>query len=413
MENDQYFPHDVTAQNNFKIMRLKSDKGYEGYGLYWALLENLRLQKNYSMPISFLPQLAIQLLTSVELLRDVVQKYGLFVVDNEGFFFSAGLVKRMKPLEEKRKARDARREQTVTAVPLPRPSRGRQRRRNTPSTSAAQQESTEPLPMEELFPTAPFEPDLTPDLALDATQNGTEKETEMHHSEVVQNGANELFESAQNNAQNSVQNNMQSSAKTTQNAHLQNADNERVAMHSLVEESKVEKDKGKYGCCGTTTARMDACTTTTSIDVRRRVRSERSPVLPKSLWEVYVSEAMGERSWLELQAMHSGMGMRFMECVPIIEETFKRHVRTYGTESKIHSLCDAKSYFSNFIKRGSPTRRIVEEALKTCTTTVDVYRYETLVNGRRTYCGVDIPAEAPPRPNGTAVWDGGLRIWSK
>ena len=413
MKNDQYFPHDVTAQNNFKIMRLKSDIGYEGYGLYWALLENLRLQKNYSMPISFLPQLAVQLLTSVELLRDVVQKYELFVIDDEGFFFSAGLIKRMRPLEEKRKARDAKREYTETAAPSPRPSRGRQRRRNTPSTSVVQQETTEPLPMEELFPTAPLEPDLTPDLALDATQNGTEKETEMHHSEVVQKSANELFESAQNNAQNSVQNNMQNSTKTTQNTLLQNLDNERVATCSLEEESKVEKDKEKYGCCGTTTARMDACTTTTSIDARRRVRSDRSQTLPKSLWEIYISEAMGERSWLELQAMHSGMGLRFMECVPIIEETFKRHVRTYGTESRIHSLCDAKSYFSNFIKRGSSTHRIVEEALKKRTATINLYRYETLLNGRRTYCGVDIPAEAPPRPNGTAVWDGALRVWSK
>jgi hypothetical protein len=401
MKNDQYFPHDVTAHDNIKLLRLKADKGLEGYGVYWSLLEYLRMQKNYSMPLSLLPALVREFRLSTEYLSDIILKYDLFVLDDEQYFSSPGLSKRMKPLDEKRKTMAAKKAQASEVTPLDKLPKRTQRRKKTVPMVDWHQEYAQEVNTSIVGTIIP--------IIVDSPA----KESEITCSEVMQNGANELFESAQNNAQNSVQNAMQKSAKTTQNAHLQNADNERVAMYSLEEESKVEKDKGKYGCYGTTTARMDACTTTTSIDVRRRVRSERSPVLPKSLWEVYVSEAMGERSWLELQAMHSGMGMRFMECVPIIEETFKRHVRTYGTESKIHSLCDAKSYFSNFIKRGSPTRRIVEEALKTCTTTVDVYRYETLVNGRRTYCGVDIPAEAPPRPNGTAVWDGGLRIWSK
>nr|WP_320059024.1 Lin1244/Lin1753 domain-containing protein [uncultured Bacteroides sp.] len=54
MKNDQYFPHDVTAHNNIKLLRLKADKGLEGYGVYWSLLEYLRMQKNYSMPLSLL-----------------------------------------------------------------------------------------------------------------------------------------------------------------------------------------------------------------------------------------------------------------------------------------------------------------------------------------------------------------------
>ena len=89
------------------------------------------------------------------------------------------------------------------------------------------------------------------------------KESEITCSEVMQKSANKLFESAQNNMQNDVQN----SAKTTKNALLQNADNERVATCSLEEESKVEKDKVKYGCCGTTTARVTTSTTTNNYQV--------------------------------------------------------------------------------------------------------------------------------------------------
>nr|WP_320059023.1 hypothetical protein [uncultured Bacteroides sp.] len=93
------------------------------------------------------------------------------------------------------------------------------------------------------------------------------KESEITSSEVMQKSANELFQSAQNNAQNSMQNNVQNSAKTTKNTCLQNADNEGVARCSLEEESKVEKDKGEYGCCGTTTARVITSTTTNNCQV--------------------------------------------------------------------------------------------------------------------------------------------------
>ncbi len=88
-------------------------------------------------------------------------------------------------------------------------------------------------------------------------------ESEITCSEVMQKCANKLFESAQNNMQNDVQN----SAKTTKNALLQNADNERVATCSLEEESKVEKEIVKYGCCGTTTARVITSTTTNNCQV--------------------------------------------------------------------------------------------------------------------------------------------------
>ncbi|WP_071147191.1 hypothetical protein [Bacteroides ihuae] len=79
------------------------------------------------------------------------------------------------------------------------------------------------------------------------------------YSEVMQRSANKLFESAQNNAQNS--------AKTMQKALLQNVDNELVMTCSLEEESKVEKNKEEYGCCGTTTTRVITSTTTSNCRV--------------------------------------------------------------------------------------------------------------------------------------------------
>jgi hypothetical protein len=247
MKNDQYFPHDVTAHNNIKLLRLKADKGLEGYGVYWCLLEYLRMQKNYSMPLSLLPALAREFRLSTEYLSDIILKYDLFVLDDEQYFSSPGLSKRMKPLDEKRKTMAAKKDQTSeVASPEELPKR-MQRRKNTVSMVDSQQE---------------YSPEVNTSIVrtiIPIIVDSPAKESKVTYPEVMQKSANELFQSAQNNAQNS--------AKTTKNALLQNADNERVATCSLEEESKVEKDKEEYGCCGTTTARVITSTTTNNCQV--------------------------------------------------------------------------------------------------------------------------------------------------
>ncbi|WP_159431328.1 Lin1244/Lin1753 domain-containing protein [Bacteroides ihuae] len=231
------------------------DKGLEGYGVYWCLLEYLRMQKNYSIPLSLLPALAREFGLSTEYLSDIIQKYGLFVLDDEQYFSSPGLSKRMKPLDEKRKTMAAKKAQTPEVVIPNRVSKRVAGQKKTVSMTEPQQEY------------APKMETRTVGTVTSEVVNSPAKEPEITYPEVMQKSANELFESTQNNAQNSMQNDVQNSAKTTQNALLQNADNEEVAACSLEEESKVEKDKEKYGCCGTTTARVITSTTTNNCQV--------------------------------------------------------------------------------------------------------------------------------------------------
>lgn len=40
-ENTFYFPHDYNAREDEKIIRLIQNQGWEGYGLYWGLVEKL------------------------------------------------------------------------------------------------------------------------------------------------------------------------------------------------------------------------------------------------------------------------------------------------------------------------------------------------------------------------------------
>lgn len=128
-------------------------------------------------------------------------------------------------------------------------------------------------------------------------------------------------------------------------------------------------------------------------------------------WELLLLEAFNDESWVEVQAMHSGMQQRFGERLAEILDFFKTHVRTYGKEATILSVADVKNYFSNFIRRGSPTRKSLDAHLsrrQSADKQRDPYRFEQrdLLTGERTYCGRPIPADAPPRPHENAVWSG-------
>ena len=122
-------------------------------------------------------------------------------------------------------------------------------------------------------------------------------------------------------------------------------------------------------------------------------------------WERYVDELRHEQSWIEIMAMRSGLGVVFVNRFPEVLRHFKRHIQAVGNEKDIKSSSDAKRYFNNFNTPGSTTfQKLVDELQKP----VDKGKYKhedrDPVTGQRSYCGVPIPADAPPRPNNQAVW---------
>ena len=125
-------------------------------------------------------------------------------------------------------------------------------------------------------------------------------------------------------------------------------------------------------------------------------------------WEQYVDELQQEEQWKELMAMRTGLKQQFYTLYPRIVENFKQHVRLLGNEGRILSPSDAKHYFCFFLEPGSVTfKRLVAELQKP----VDKgkYKFEDRdpTTGKRSYCGVPIPDDAPPRPNDQAVWSDG------
>ena len=140
--------------------------------------------------------------------------------------------------------------------------------------------------------------------------------------------------------------------------------------------------------------------------------AEAAEELPKPVkyvpaWEQYVDSIQQDEQWKELMAMRTGLKRDFYKFFPRIVENFKRHVRLLGNEGRILSPSDAKHYFCFYLDPGSVTfKKLWEELHKP----VDKGKYKfedyDLAIGQRSYCGIPIPSDAPPRPNNQAVWDG-------
>ena len=100
---DSYLIHDANAGNNFKIMMMIQKEGMKGYGIYWMILEFLRVQDGYKADLRVLPILAQKMRVTVATLKRFIYESGLFKVDDTTFS-SPGLTRRMGPLEAKREA---------------------------------------------------------------------------------------------------------------------------------------------------------------------------------------------------------------------------------------------------------------------------------------------------------------------
>ena len=106
MKEAYYFSHDANAQHDPKIIKMLSEIGWEGYGLYWAVVERLRNEPDYCMPTDY-DCIAYALRTDKDTIKHLVEEYDLFKL-NDGKFYSISLSERMKKKDERsQKARES------------------------------------------------------------------------------------------------------------------------------------------------------------------------------------------------------------------------------------------------------------------------------------------------------------------
>ena len=84
-----YFSHDCNARNDEKILMLRAEHGWEGYGLFWALVEMMFESKETCLHHSKIKGIAVSYNIDITLLQSVINtaiSEGLFVSDGETFW---------------------------------------------------------------------------------------------------------------------------------------------------------------------------------------------------------------------------------------------------------------------------------------------------------------------------------------
>ena len=80
-----YFNHDSNSRNDIRIIKLRAKLSYEGYGIFWALLELLFNEEN-KLCISDYETLAFGLQCDHKILKQVIEDFDLFVIEDNCFY---------------------------------------------------------------------------------------------------------------------------------------------------------------------------------------------------------------------------------------------------------------------------------------------------------------------------------------
>ena len=112
MENNEtyYFSHDGNARNDEKILMLRADHGWEGYGIYWALVEMMFENKETCLSHNKIKGIAVSYNIDITVLESVINTCiteNLFVSDDDKFWSESLRKRKGKYHEMKRKKSEA------------------------------------------------------------------------------------------------------------------------------------------------------------------------------------------------------------------------------------------------------------------------------------------------------------------
>lgn len=102
----EYFSHDYSTSEDEKIKELLYEYGWEGYGIYWRLVEMLYQNKGY-LKVNY-KRIARDLSIEDEAkIKSIINDFELFIV-NETHFHSESVIRRLeKRAKISQKRRDA------------------------------------------------------------------------------------------------------------------------------------------------------------------------------------------------------------------------------------------------------------------------------------------------------------------
>ena len=461
---EQFIRLNCSLMSDYKMMKLNADMKCMGLGLYLETILFLRKQQEYKHDFIELDLLADQWGATVENLQHLIKDFDLFLITEDGYFRCLYLDEVMgyqSKLSEQRAAAGSKggrsckkstvkasakaTASTASAIGRGRINEGKNGDAScvdnnegvyTKSNDASCMDNNEEIYMksddascmdnnEEVYTksSGASSMDSKERIYMESSNVDSDKAVCMESSKPIHSDYNkEIYK------ENSTESNVKSSAESMKNTTakntnensvknvIQSVDNECYGKNlqasfkqSFIREEKNRGEKKKKDD-------VDIIETNDSIDDDMKFCSgKKSGEMLR--WECYINEAFKVRSWVEIVGMMSGLKGDFLNNLPFIRSMFKKHVVVQGSTERITSVSEAQAYFANYIRPGKPTRLFLEEKLKERSRmqneSISLSPYETYnpLTGERSYCGVPLPAGAPPRPNGRATWDNLKQSW--
>ena len=458
---EQFIRLNCSLMSDYKMMKLNADMKCMGLGLYLETILFLRKQQEYKHDFNELDLLADQWGVTVENLQHLIKDFDLFLITEDGYFRCLYLDEVMgyqSKLSEQRAAAGSKggrssKKSTVKASAKATAStigRGRINEGKNGDTSCMDRNEeiytksndapcvydngeaylkSDDTPCvdnnKEVYLKSSGAPsmDSKERIYMESSNVDSNKTVCMESSKPIHSDYNkEIYK------ENSTESNVKSSAESMKNTTakntnensvknvIQSVDNECYGKNlqasfkqSFIREEKNRGEKKKKDD-------VDIIETNGSIDDDMKFCSgKKSGEMLR--WECYINEAFKVQSWVEIVGMMSGLKGDFLNNLPFIRSMFKKHVVVQGSTERITSVSEAQAYFANYIRPGKPTRLFLEEKLKERSrmqnesTSFSPYETYNPLTGERSYCGVPLPADAPPRPNGRATWDNLKQSW--
>ena len=441
---EQFIRLNCSLMSDYKMMKLNADMKCMGLGLYLETILFLRKQQEYKHDFNELDLLADQWGATVENLQHLIKDFDLFLITEDGYFRCLYLDEVMgyqSKLSEQRAAAGSKggrssKKSTVKASAKATAStigRGRINEGKNGDTSCvdnngeAYMESGGVPCMDnnkEVYLKSSGAPrmDSKERIYMESSNVDSNKTVCMENSKPIHSDYNkEIYK------ENSTESNVKSSAESMKNTTakntngnsvknvIQSVDNERYGkgLQASFKQNFIREEKNR-GEKKNNNNKEKEIIAVAAVDKLPRF-SELSETIPR--WEQCINEAFITQSWLEAVGMMSGLKELFLNNLSFIRDLFKKHVVAQGNTGGITSVSEAEAYFANYIRRERPTRLFLEEKLKERSrmqnesTSLSPYETYNPLTGERSYCGVPLPADAPPRPNGRATWDNLKQSW--
>ena len=444
---EQFIRLNCSLMSDYKMMKLNADMKCMGLGLYLETILFLRKQQEYKHDFNELDLLADQWGATVENLQHLIKDFDLFLITEDGYFRCLYLDEVMgyqSKLSEQRAAAGSKggrscKKSTVkasakaTASTASAIGRGRineGKNGDTPcmdNNGEAYMKSDDTPCMDnnkEVYTksSGASSMDSKERIYMESSNVDSDKAVCMESSKPIHSDYNkEIYK------ENSTESNVKSSAESMKNTTakntnenpvknvIQSVDNECYGknLQASFKQNFIREEKNR-GEKKNNNNKEKEIIAVAAVDKLPRF-SELSETIPR--WEQCINEAFITQSWLEAVGMMSGLKELFLNNLSFIRDLFKKHVVAQGNTGGITSVSEAEAYFANYIRRERPTRLFLEEKLKERSRmqneSISLSPYETYnpLTGERSYCGVPLPAGAPPRPNGRATWDNLKQSW--